>query len=456
MGRLGARIVIAGTASGVGKTTVATGLMAALRSRGLRVAGAKVGPDFIDPGYHQLATGRPGRNLDPWMSGAAALLALAGRAADGADVLVVEGAMGLFDGAFEPPPASTAEVARLIAGPVVLVVDAASVGASVAATVAGFAGFDSSVAVAGVILNRVGSDSHEFLLREALAPLGIPVLGALRRRSDIAWRSRHLGLVPVIERPADIRSGLRRLRSVIESDCDVDALLALAQQAPAIAVDPPPAPRRQTPPDRPIRVAVAAGPAFSFVYEDNLEALRQAGAEVVTFDPLVEDRLPDDVRALVAGGGFPEVYAPALASNRPLLTDVGRAVAGGLVVWAECGGMLWLSETLDTHRLASVFPCVATMGKRLTLGYRRGTFAVDNPLGPAGTPWRGHEFHYSQVEPAGDALTWVGRHGAGSGGFATRSVLASYIHLHLGAAPELAEHFVAATAASSARWDWVR
>ncbi|MGI8983248.1 MAG: cobyrinate a,c-diamide synthase, partial [Acidimicrobiales bacterium] len=207
MARLGPRLVIAGTSSGVGKTTVATGLMAALASRGLTVGAAKVGPDFIDPGYHALATGRPARNLDAWMCGPEAIPALAGRAGAGADVVVVEGVMGLFDGSGDPagPAASTAQVAGLIAAPVILVVDASSVGASVAAMVHGFTTFDPATPVAGVILNRVGSDGHEALLRDALAPAGVPVVGALRRSPAYAWRDRHLGLVPVVEQPGTVR-----------------------------------------------------------------------------------------------------------------------------------------------------------------------------------------------------------------------------------------------------------
>ena len=447
--RLGARIVIAGTASGVGKTTVATGLMAALRRRGLAVGGAKVGPDFIDPGYHALATGRPGRNLDAWMCGPDSVVPLAGRAAEGADVLVIEGVLGLFDGAFEPPAASTADVARLLGAPVVLVVDAAAVGASAAATVHGFAGFDRTLRLAGVVLNRVGSDSHEQVLRTALAPLDVPVLGALRRDPAFVWRDRHLGLVPVVEAPESVSDALGRLAAAVERYCDVDGLLAVARTAPAMAAAPPPAALPSAAGG--VRLAVAGGRAFSFTYEDNLEALRQAGAELVPFDPTTDPTLPAGVSGLVAGGGFPEVYAEALAANLPLLDDVAGAIAGGMATWAECGGLLWLSGRLDGHRLAGVVPATATMGDRPTLGYRRGVFHCDTPLGPAGTAFRGHEFHYSSVDPPGGALRWQGRSGPGTGGFATSTLLASYVHLHLGATPALAEHFVAIAAGAGWR-----
>jgi cobyrinic acid a,c-diamide synthase len=432
--------VVAGTSSGVGKTTVATGLMAALRRRGLAVAPAKVGPDFIDPGYHGLATGRPGHNLDPWICGPDAIGPLAGRASAGADLLVVEGVMGLFDGSGDPdgPAASTAEVAALLAAPVVLVVDASSIGGSVAAVVHGFGTFDRSVAVAGVVLNRVGSDGHEALLRQALAPTGVPVLGVVRRDPALTWRDRHLGLVPVVEQPDRVQHSIAALAGAVERSCDVDALLALARSAPTRTVADPPAAR----PQATVRVAVAAGPAFSFVYPETLELLAQAGAELVAFDPLTERSLPPGVEGLYAGGGFPEVFAEALAANTRLLEDVARQVRGGLVTWAECGGLLWLARSLDGHRLAGVVPAEARMTDRLTLGYRRARLRAASPLGPPGTELRGHEFHYSTLEPGGEAMDWSGRTGTGRAGWAGPTLLASYVHLHVGAAPELAERFV--------------
>src|SRR5439155_296968 len=225
---LGPRVVVAGTHSGVGKTTVATGLLAALRRAGHRPAGAKVGPDFIDPGYHAAACGRPPRNLDPWMCGTEVLPALAWRAAKDAGVLVVEGVMGLFDGAADGTASSTADVARRLEAPVVLVVDAGAMAASAAAVVHGFASFDPTLRVAGVVFNQVGSDGHEIMLREALVPLGIPVLGALRRDDRLTWRDRHLGLVPVAERPAEVTAALDRLAAAVAERIDLEAVLALA------------------------------------------------------------------------------------------------------------------------------------------------------------------------------------------------------------------------------------
>jgi cobyrinic acid a,c-diamide synthase len=442
-GTLGPRLVIAGTHSGVGKTTVATGLMAALRARGLRVGAAKVGPDYIDPGYHALATGRPGRNLDAWLCGATAIAPLASRAGRGTDILVIEGVMGLFDGATDDGAGSTAHVATLLDAPVVLVVDASAMSASVAALVHGFAAFDPAVRLAGVILNRVGSDGHESILRDALGPLAIPVLGVLRRDDAFAWRDRHLGLVPVAEEPAAATLSLDRLAAATAAGCDLDALVRLAATAPAAATASAPS---ASPVAQRIPIAVAAGPAFSFTYPDNLELLTEAGADLVLFDPLADPALPAGAAGLYAGGGFPEVFASLLAANRPLLSDVSRRIDEGLVTWAECGGLLWLCRALDGRAMAGVVPADARMTELLTLGYRTATVRTANPLASIGAMLRGHEFHYSTLEPAGHALELVGRFGRGPAGYASPTLLASYLHIHLAADPGLAERFVATAA----------
>ncbi len=440
MAALGPRLVVAGTHSGVGKTTIATGIMAALRAKGLRVASAKVGPDFIDPGYHAAATGRAPRNLDAWICGEGAVVPLAGRAAAGADLLVVEGVMGLFDGAAGGGGASTAHVAHLLEAPVVLVVDAAAMSGSVAALIHGFATFDPAVPVAGVVLNNVGSDGHEDMLREAAAVTGVPVLGAMRRDAALGWRGRHLGLVPVAEQADLVRRSVEDLAAAVGRHCDLDALVAVAGAAPPRSTEPPARAHRSGR----ARVAVASGPAFSFSYQDNLEALEAAGAELIPFDPAVDPALPEAVTAVVAGGGFPEVFAQALADNRPLLGELRRSVASGLVVWAECGGLLWLARSFDGHVLCGSIPADGRMTGRLSLGYRTGVARVDTPLARRGVELRGHEFHYSALDPPGDGLDLRGRLGGGPGGFASATMLASYLHLHLGGDPTPAERFVAA------------
>ncbi len=429
MTELGPRLVIAGTSSGVGKTTVATGLMAALRRSGHRPAGAKVGPDFIDPGYHSLACGRPPRNLDAWLCGPAAVTPLAGRAALGSDLLIVEGVMGLFDGSSDGTASSTADVARLLDAPVVLVVDASAMSASVAAMVHGYTTFDRSVRVAGVILNQVGSDGHETLLREALGPIGIPVLGALHRDDALRWRDRHLGLVPVAERRQEAGAALDRLAAAVARQIDLAAVLALGRSAAPRPAGPVALPS----PGAPVRVGVAGGAAFTFTYTDTMEALQAAGADTVVFDPLHERHLPDGLDGLLIGGGFPEVYAAALADNRGLLADLGAA---DVPVWAECGGLLLLASEIDGQAMAGVVPARARMTERLTLGYRTATTALDSPIGPAGTVLQGHEFHYSTLEPAGSALMLRSRWGDRPEGYGGPDLLATYLHHHPGGDPE--------------------
>lgn len=419
---------------------MATGVMSALHARGLRVGSAKVGPDFIDPSYHALATGRPGRNLDAYLSDPTIVAGLAARAASDSDVLVVEGVMGLFDGSGTTSvDGSTAMISVLLGAPVILVVDASAMSGSVAALVHGYHSYHSGISLAGVILNRIGSPGHEELLRQALAPLGIPVVGALYRDDALSWRDRHLGLVPVVEDRDGITRSLQRLANAVAARIDLPAVMDLAAQAPSLATAPP---ARAAPSGRAV-VAVAGGPAFSFIYPDNLERLTEAGGEIVPFDPAADATLPAGTTALYIGGGFPEVHVEALAANTPLLADVARRVAGGLVTWAECGGLIWLARSLDSRPLVGAVAADATMTTKLTLGYRQARLTTDSPIAPARSMLRGHEFHYSTVDPAGTALLLAGRHGTHVGGFATSTLLASYLHLHLGADPGPARHFVA-------------
>jgi cobyrinic acid a,c-diamide synthase len=441
---LGPRLVVAGTHSGVGKTTVTTGLVAALRAAGHRPAAAKVGPDFIDPGYHALACGRPPRNLDAWLCGTAAIRPLAARAGEGADVLVVEGVMGMFDGAADGTPSSTADMAGLLDAPVLLVVDAEAMAASVAAVVHGFATLDPTVHPAAVVLNRVASDGHEAMLREAIAPTRVPVLGALRRDDRLVWRDRHLGLVPVAEDPATVERSLETLAAAVAERIDLAAVVRLAASAPRLVVDQVAAPS----PGPTVRVAVAAGRAFTFTYTDTLDALRAGGAEVVPFDPLADRRLPDATDGLIVGGGFPEFHAARLAANEPLIAAVRHAVGAGVPTWAECGGLLWLTRSVDGSPMAGILPTTAQMTDQLTLGYREVTTTVASPLGPAGIGLRAHEFHYATVDPPGDALDLRGRFGRGRAGFASPTLLASFLHHHPGGDPSAVAAFLSACRAT--------
>jgi len=431
------RIVVAGTHSGVGKTTVASGLMAALTSKGLKVAPFKVGPDFIDPSYHTLATGRPGRNLDAYLSGPELISPLFAHGSRGADVAVVEGVMGLFDGKSGGGElASTAHVAKLLHAPVVLVVDASAMARSAAALVHGYATFDPALRLVGVVLNRVGSPTHEKLLREAIEPLGIPVLGVLRRRdAALSTPNRHLGLVPVAEREHGARTMLDAASAAVARSCDLEGILRMAASAGPLSAEPwsPQAP--ESGPQA--HVAVAAGPSFSFLYRENLELLEGAGAEVATFDPTTDEALPEGADALYLGGGFPETYAEALSANEPLKQHVRRFAAEGRPVVAECGGLLYLARALDGHPMCGVIDAESRMTDRLTLGYREGRALSGSPLTGAGAVLRGHEFHYSAVEPGlGENPAWD-LSGRGPEGFVSGGVHASYLHTHWAAFPEL-------------------
>ena len=444
-GRLGPRIIVAGTHSGVGKTTVATGLMAALRTAGHKPAPAKIGPDFIDPGYHALACNRPPRNLDAWLCGVESIRPLAARAGESSDVLVVEGVMGLFDGAGDRTPSSSADIARMLDAPIVLVVDASAMSGSVAALVHGFKTFDPALQLAGVVLNKVGSAGHATLLREAIEPLGVPVLGALPRDDRLSWRDRHLGLVPVAEQPEEVKASLSVLAEAIAGHLDLPTIMRIASSAPSISAGPVSLPAAGPP----VELAVAAGRAFTFTYTDTIDALEAGGATVLTFDPLSDTGIPD-ADGVIIGGGFPEVHASALSDNRDLLGDLKAKADAGTPIWAECGGLLLLTESLDDHRMAGVVPAHASMTDLLTLGYREATTNKDSPLGPAGTTFRGHEFHYSAVRPAGDALSLRTRWGEASEGWSTATLVATYVHHHPGGDPALIRAFLDACALRSA------
>ncbi|MBE4736266.1 MULTISPECIES: cobyrinate a,c-diamide synthase [Streptomyces] len=437
------RLVIAAPSSRSGKTTVATGLMAALTERGLAVSPHKVGPDYIDPGYHALASGRVGRNLDAYLCGPELVAPLFAHGARGCDIAVVEGVMGMFDGASgQGELASTAHVAKLLRAPVVLVVDASSQSRSVAALVHGFASWDPEVRIGGVILNKVASDRHEELLRDALESTGVPVLGVLRRAPQVDTPSRHLGLVPVAERRAAALEAVAAMAAQVRAGCDLEALVALARSAGALsgaAWEPPVAASA----GREV-VAVAGGPAFTFSYAEHAELLTAAGAEVVVFDPLRDERLPDGTRGLVIGGGFPEMYAAELSANEPLRKAVAELAFDGAPVAAECAGLLYLCRELDGRPMCGVLDATARMDERLTLGYRDAVAVSDSALAPAGTRMRAHEFHRTVVEPgAGPAPAWGIRSPRPRvEGFVQGGVHASYLHTHWAAEPGVARRFV--------------
>jgi cobyrinic acid a,c-diamide synthase len=445
-----ARVVIAGTSSGAGKTTVACGIIGALRAAGRTVQGFKVGPDYIDPSYHALASGRPGRNLDAFLSGPELVAPLTRHGARGADVAVVEGVMGMFDGASgRGELASTAHVAKLLRAPVLLVVDANAMARSAAAIVHGYRTFDPDVDVAGVIFNRVGSDHHEELLRDAVADLGVPVLGALRRDARVVAPERHLGLVPAVEREERTRAALDALAEAVARYADLEAIERLARAAPDVLG----AAWSPDPPSEPVasgtRIAIARGPAFSFHYEENLELLAAAGAELVGFDPTLDEALPEGAGALILAGGFPEVFGAELEANARLRAAIARFARDGRPILAECGGLLYLCETLDDHAMCGVLPARGRMVGRLALGYREATAATATPWLEAGTRVRGHEFHYSALEASGGEPAWTlaVRGAMRPDGIVAGGVQAGYLHVHWAAHPDVALRFARAAAA---------
>ncbi|GAB2722827.1 cobyrinate a,c-diamide synthase [Nocardia thraciensis] len=476
-------VVIAAPASGSGKTTLATGLIGALRRVGHRVAPFKVGPDYIDPGYHGLAAGRPGRNLDPVLVGAELVVPLYRHGTLGCDIAVVEGVMGLFDGRIDDSrtavvaEGSTAQVAGLLRAPVVLAVDARGHSQSLAALLHGFATFDSGIRLGGVILNRVGSERHEQVLRAACDRVGLPVLGALPRMAELAVPSRHLGLIPAVEHGGAAQAAVETMIELVAAHVDlpeiarlaavrvdgpawdpVDAVAgvvcASAESSHVISGTVPGAARATGSTARPdtgeIVIAVAGGAAFTFGYAEHRELLEAAGATVVPFDPL-RDELPRGTAGLVLPGGFPEEHAAELATNRPLLTAVKEAVRRGMPVHAECAGLLYLARSLDGHRMAGVVDVAAEFGPRLTLGYRDAVALADSPLWRAGERVRGHEFHRTHLVGADtQAPAWGWRSPDGRPtreGALIHRAHASYLHTHPAGNPTATARFVKAATA---------
>lgn len=473
-------VVIAAPASGSGKTTVSTGLMGALRRAGHRVAPFKVGPDYIDPGYHGLAAGRPGRNLDPVLVGVDRIAPLYRHGCRDCDLAVVEGVMGLFDGRIDEqsrdPVAegSTAQVAALLGLPVVLVVDARGHSQSLAALLHGFATFDTAVRLGGVVLNRVGSVRHEQVLRAACDRVGLPVLGALPRLVELEVPSRHLGLIPAVEHGIAATTAVEAMTDLVAAHIDLPAVAALAAptgagpswdaareletvrtadraalgSAASAAPVPIPRPSISVSDIAPL-IAVAGGPAFTFGYAEHRELLTAAGARVVVFDPL-HDTLPAGTTGLVLPGGFPEEHAEALAANTALRSAVAEQARRGLPIHAECAGLLYLTEALDGHPMAGVIDAAAEFAPRLTLGYRDAVALVDSPLWRAGERVRGHEFHRTRlVDPGTRPPVWGWRaadkqirEGAQAG-----QVHASYLHTHPAGYPAAVHRFVTTAAA---------
>jgi cobyrinic acid a,c-diamide synthase len=454
----GPAIIVSAPSSGCGKTTVTLGLLAALRRRGLVAAPFKVGPDFIDPGHHARACGRVSRNLDGWMCSKAAVLEIFARGCQGADLAVIEGVMGLFDGAAgDSDEGSTAQIAHWLKGRVLLVIDGGAMARSAAALIQGFCRFDPDLGFAGIVFNRVAGSRHEALLRQAVGSVsGLPpVLGCLPRDEEMRLPERHLGLTTAQDTPS-AESFYARVGRQVEKYVDLDFLLAgisTREKGRISTLDKVSVPYGGPSPNKGgkkqrVRIAVARDEAFCFYYPENLELLEKAGAELVFFSPLHQDALPAGIEGIYLGGGYPELHADHLAEKTRILRDLKEAAQRGIPIYAECGGFMLLAEEIDGRPMAGVFPSRARMfSRRKALGYRQVTFRCESPLGPAGTQIRGHEFHYSEMEipdsvPRMYRLGRRGGEGLGGEGYRLYNVVGSYVHLHFASNPDVAMNFV--------------
>ena len=442
------RIVIAGTGSGVGKTTLTIGLMSALKKKGYTVQGFKCGPDYIDPTYHTAVTGRVSRNIDSWMLSHDLVKEIVIRASSGADISIIEGVMGFFDG--KNPmnnDGSTADISIITESPVVLAVNCASMARSAAAIVKGFQEFLKETHIVGVIANRVGSEGHYKIVKTAIErECGIPVLGYLKKDDRLTIPERHLGLIPSVER-GELDPFFDQLGKLVLETVDVDSLFELAQCSP-LDIKESQFKRWAT---KTVRIAVARDAAFNFYYQENLEMLEAAGAELVEFSPLKGEVLPDGVDGLYIGGGFPEEFAEELANTTEVKLSIQTAIENGLPTLAECGGFMYLTEFLETsaekrYEMAGIIPGKVKMQTKLAaLGYREITSDEGNFLLNGGLTARGHEFHYSTFHPRTEiqhAYQTKGMRGLKQEGYREGNLIAGYTHFHFGSCPEIVENWV--------------
>lgn len=446
------RLVLAGTHSGVGKTTIATGILAYLTSLGYKVQPYKVGPDYIDPSYHTYATGFVSRNLDAWLTPEEMLKQLFVSSAQKADLAIIEGVMGLYDGHQDQRfKSSTAEIAKLLKAPVLLIVDCHSMAQSVAALVHGYQYFDPQVQIAGVILNKIGSERHLAMVKQSIEEHnGIPVVGYIGRHQELVLPERHLGLVPVTEKK-DIQERIKDIALKVGKHLDIDKLLAIANSAEPWE-DTISLPRASI--NRKIRVAIARDEAFNFYYQDSLDYLERLGIEWIYFSPLKDSSLPLDINGLIIGGGFPEMFLETLANNVSLKNDIRKKAFQGLPIYAECGGLMYLCESIidfdnNQYPMLGLVPAHAKMEKRLiSMGYREFQALRPSILAQKGDKIRGHEFHYSSlVIKEHDSFPWAYQFTNGRGevrreGYACNNILATYLHCHFAGNSKAADEFI--------------
>ena len=448
------RIVVGGTHSGVGKTSVAVGIMGALARKGRRVQGFKIGPDFLDTSFHTAVTGRPSRNLDSWMIPRKKIPSIFTSGCEGADVAIIEGVMGVFDGVDgKSEAASTSEVAKMLKAPVILVIDAYGLAGSAAALVLGYKGLDPEMQLSGVILNRVAGDAHAEMCRDAIKRHSkVPVLGAITVNRDIALPERHLGLVRATE--MENMKVLDRIIDHVESHVDLDLIEGLARSAAELPVPKKPNVRYEMDRDETV-IAVAKDRAFNFYYQENLDRLVEAGARLESFSPIEDKMIPENASGLYIGGGYPEVYASGLAANHPMLDSVAKYAEDEMPIYAECGGLMYLTKSIQDlngveHRTVGLLDAKTSMVKRLTLSYTLAKTTKPNILTRTGNLVRGHEFHFSALEdmPRDAEFAYELKRGVGVGdgrdGWTCYSTLASYMHTNFASDERMAERFVEA------------
>ena len=442
------RIIIAATQSGAGKTTIVSGILAAFKKRGLDVQAYKVGPDYIDTGFHEISTGKPSHNLDSWLVDEKTLCRNFFRPLNAPEIAVIEGVMGLYDGGLGGV-SSTAQISLILRSPVILVIDVKSMGTSAAAVALGFRDFDKNINLAGVILNRVGSDSHKKMIVDALEKINIKCFGAIKRNAEFVLPERHLGLVPTAEN--NFSEVIEKICATVESEVDLDAILKVATSAPPISLSEYQAIQLSS---YPTKIAIARDAAFNFYYEESLNELKKRGAEIIYFSPLADEKLPENISGLIIGGGFPEMFAEKLQANKKIRTAIHKAAENNLPIYSECGGFMYLMDSITdfsgrNFEMCGVIPARAIMTDKLqTVGYIDAEILHNCLIGKAGDKIHAHEFHFSTAEISTDKNIFsCKRMRTGKiyrAGFFEKNIVASYLHIHFAGCPRAAESFITA------------
>ncbi len=448
------RLIIGATASSSGKTTITIAILAKLMQLGFTVSGAKVGPDFIDPMFHKFITGKDSINLDAFISGESHVNRLLVENSSGIDITIIEGVLGLYDGASIDeslsydyrlrrstrflPFGSTAHIASITKTPVILVVDTKSTVGSSVASVFGFLNINKTLKIKGIILNNVANESHLRSLNQAFYALNIPIVGHVFRNKNLLLESRHLGLIPVDEFDDKALKRLEYITNTVSSTLDFNKIVEISKTAPPLVATP----YCIKPVVKDINIGVAKGKSFNFYYGINLKRFEQLGAELHYFDPLRDESLPNNIQGIYIGGGFPEIFAKEIANNTPLLVNLKELAKKGIPIFAECGGLLLLSKTLNDEPMAGVLPTNVKITDKLTLGYISANIVRNTCISPAGGILKGHEYHYTNSSPSGNVAVFNSRNGIKKSGFQYKEVFGSYLHLHFGSDSTPVSHFL--------------